>query len=132
MNDYERRFANLRSAEEKQESDTERLAREKKDPESHAARLTRERAEEVRLAAAVYDLADRRREATEQDSKLRGERDRFERLSREQAALDRELEGIATAESERAIKAAELTLASAEKTIYEDLAKASARATCRP
>jgi len=124
LNDYERRFADLRSAEEKQESDTERLAREKENREGHAARLTRERAEEVRLAAAVYVLADRRREAMEQDSKLRGERDRFERLSREQAALDRELEGIATAETERAARAAELTLASAEKTIYEDLAKA--------
>jgi exonuclease SbcC len=124
LNDYERRFADLRSAEEKQESDTERLAREKENREGHAARLTRERAEEVRLAAAVYELAERRREAGEQDSKLRTERDRFERLSREQAALDRELEGIASAESEREIKAAELTLASAEKTIYEDLAKA--------
>ncbi|MGI8587877.1 MAG: AAA family ATPase [Chloroflexia bacterium] len=121
---YEKRNADLRSAAEKLESDSERLAGERDRLELHRARLAGERADETRLAAAVADLTDKRRESAEREVMLRKEGERFDLLSREQAGLERQLEGIESAEIEREARAAELARATTEKGIYEELAKA--------
>ncbi|HUS14922.1 MAG TPA: SbcC/MukB-like Walker B domain-containing protein, partial [Chloroflexia bacterium] len=83
-----------------------------------------ERAAEARLAAAVVQLLEWRRLAATQESTVRSEQARFDTLSREQAATERELEAISAAEVEREARAAELVRATTEKGIYEELARA--------
>ena len=121
---YETRYADLRSAQEQLESDTLSRERERENLEAHRRRLTAERAEETRLAAGVANLADLQRQAATQQAQLHAEQEHFNRLSGEQAAKERELEAIAADEVERAATAADLTRATAEKGIYDDLAKA--------
>ncbi|HMA38361.1 MAG TPA: SMC family ATPase [Chloroflexia bacterium] len=121
---YESRWADLRSAQEKLESDTARLASERDRLAMHRARLARERAEETRLTAAIVDLPELRRQAGQQDAIVKHERERCDTLARGQAAKAQELEAVAAAETERGIKAAELVRAATEKGIFDDLARA--------
>ncbi|HUS13989.1 MAG TPA: SMC family ATPase, partial [Chloroflexia bacterium] len=74
---YEARFADLRSAEERLQSDSERLEHERENIAGHRARLAIERAEEARLAAAVAQLLEWRRLAATQESTVRSEQARF-------------------------------------------------------
>jgi DNA repair protein SbcC/Rad50 len=121
---YESRMSDLRLAEDRQASDTTRLAQERESLVRHQARAGAERAQMSLLAAAVADLAGLRQQLLTSEAVVQKERIRFNELSREQAAKERELEGVAAAETDRAIRAAELTRATAEKGIYDDLARA--------
>jgi len=125
---YENRYADLRSAEDKQAADAERLAHERENRVAHQTRLAAERAEEARLAAAVVDLDQLRQAAATGAAQAQILSRRFDTLSREQAAKERELEEIAQREIERAAKAAAHTQATIERDIYDHLAKAFGKA----
>ncbi len=125
---YEGRFADLRSADEKQAGDQERLTHERENRAGHQSRLAGERAEEARLTAAVVDLDRLRQAAATGAAQARLLQARYDTLSREQAAKERELAALAESEIERAAKAAEHTQATVEKDIYEHLAKSFGKA----
>jgi exonuclease SbcC len=125
---YESRFADLRSAEEKQTIDQARLVHERETRKTHSTRLAEERADERTLAERIAPLVGLRQDAATGTAQVRLLQERFDKLSREQAATERELEAIAASEQDRAVKAAEHTVATAEKTIFDDLAKAFGKA----
>ena len=124
LESYERRHADLQHAETNLTADTDRLELEQESVQAHRDRLARERAEETRLAVAVAGLEALRQQAKEQKLAVDEARRREDRLSREEGALARQLEQVAEDEKERAAKATLLTQVTADKAVYEELAKA--------
>lgn len=121
---YEPQQADLQRAEERQAADQAQLAREQENLAGHQARVAREHAEIVRLSETVADLVALRTQSMEQGARLKYEQDRLERLSREEAALARQLEDLGALEARRESSALALDRATTDKGLYDDLAKA--------